>query len=391
MTTTPSEVRRMKKVRNGIRVGLALATLLLGVHSGSAGQLNLVPLLQISGQYSDNVFFAPANQQSDTFFIINPGIAIDYASSFIVTSLAYQAGFQRHTEFKERDNNVHRFDGTIGLNFQHGLTLNVTDNLYITNDPLAFDASGDRIQRDSFKYNRISPTLSYTVSSDVKLSARFDRTDLDYDTLIDSHQNAYGGSLTAKLGARSTVAADYFQYHRRFVTQAPQFNVADYDGRRYGVRLDRRISPRLSANLFVGYEERKYVVPGPLEDFDSVLLDLQLSGEFPDVFSWTIAASQRLNDLAIRGAYKVRRANLDLRKSFGERLRMEFGGFAQTSRNKQIPEDADYYGFRIEAQYMVAKFLNIWLGYDYLDRTSPNINPFTENRINFGLTLSYGL
>lgn len=380
----------MKGVRNGIRVVLALATLAFGAGAGSAGQLNLVPLLQISGQYSDNVFFAAANQQSDTFYIINPGIAIDYANSTFVTSLAYQAGFQKYVDFAERDNTVHRFDGTLGLNIKHGLALNVNDNLYITTDPLAFDASGDRIQRDSFRYNRFSPALNYTFTNKMKLMAHYDRVDVDYKTLIDSYQNGYGFDLSAKLGPRSTVAIDYFEYHRRFERQAPQFNVADYDGRRYGVQLDRRISPRLSANAFIGYEERKYV-NRVLEDFDSVLLDFQLSGEFPDVFSWSLAASQRLNDLAIRGAYKVRRANLDLRKSFGERLRMEFGGFVQTSRNKQIPEDADYYGFRVEGQYMVAKFLNLWLGYDYLDRSSTDIAPFTENRINFGLTLSYGL
>ena len=43
---------------------------------------------------------------------------------------------------------------------------------------------------------------------------------------------------------------------------------------------------------------------------------------------------------------------------------------------------------------MVAKFLNVWMGYNYTDRSSDTpaqINPYTENRVNFGFTLSYGL
>ena len=47
--------------------------------------------------------------------------------------------------------------------------------------------------------------------------------------------------------------------------------------------------------------------------------------------------------------------------------------------------------FNFEGQYMVAKFLNVWLGYEYVDRSSDDLNDFQENRVNFGLTLSYGL
>ena len=45
---------------------------------------------------------------------------------------------------------------------------------------LAFDASGDRVQRDSFKYNHFSPGVSYRFGSrDVTLQFRYDRIDTD--------------------------------------------------------------------------------------------------------------------------------------------------------------------------------------------------------------------
>lgn len=381
----------MKRVRNGIRVGAVLAGLLTAAQSSSAGQFNLIPVLQISGQHTDNVLFATAAKQSDTVYVINPGIGIDFSSDRFVGSLSYQLGMQRFVDFKTRDNDVHRFDGSLGINLTSGLSLSVSDNMYITTDPLAFDASGDRLQRDSFNYNRITPALSYTFGANgLRLGVLYDRNDVDYKTLVDSHQDGYGGNVAAKLGSRSTVRVDYFEFKRRFDRQIPSLNVVDYDGKRYGARLDRRFSSRLSGNVYVGFEERKFAHPAN-EDYDSALYEVGLTGEFPDVVSWSLTGSQRLNDLAIKGVYKVRHLSLDLRKSIAERLRLEFNGFVQESVNRQIPEAADFSGYRIEGQYLVTNFLNIWLGYEYLDRSSKSLVPFTENRVNFGLTFSYGL
>lgn len=383
----------MKRVRSGIPMGIALAAITFGAGTAGASQLNLVPILQISGQYSDNVFFAPeAEKQSDTFFLVNPGLALDYASRNFVSSVSYQVGIQRFQDFDQRDNDVHRADASLGFNLSKGWFLEAADNLYITSDPLAFDASGDRIQRDSFTYNRFMAGLSHTFGSrDVRVEARYDRVDVDYDTLVDSYQNGFGANVSAKVGARSTVLVDYFEFQRNFQEQHPEFNIIDYRGRRYGLRLDRKFSARLSGNVYAGYEDRRFEQQGDLRDYESAIFEAGLNGELPGAFSWSLSGSQRLNDLAIRGAYKVRRANLDLRKSVAERLRLEASGYLQNSKNSQIGEEADYLGMRIEGQYLVAKFLNLWLGYEYLDRQSNQLNDFKENRVNFGLTLSYGL
>lgn len=384
----------MKRVRSCITAGLALALVAFVARTASASQLNLVPVLQISGQYSDNVFFSATNKQSDTFFLVNPGVSLDYASANTAASLAYQVGLQRHNDFNDRDNTVHRLDAQVGFKLATGWNFSVNDNLYITSDPLAYDASGDRIQRDSFTYNRIVPALSYVFGSrSMRLNARYDRVDVDYDSLIDSVQNGFGGNVSGKLGARSTIGVDYFQFDRKFDRQAPEFNIVDYTGRRIALIIDRRFSPRIAGQLSGGYEERVFEIDPATRNFDSFVFDVRASGDFPEVFSWSVGYNQRLNDLAIRGAYKVKRVDIDLRKSIAERLRLEFNGYWQNSVNDQIAEEANYFGFLVESQVMVAKFLNVWLGYNFTDRESGNgsLEPYEENRVNFGLTLSYGL
>jgi hypothetical protein len=374
---------------------MALVALVVGAHSTYASQLNLLPMLQISGEYSDNVFFSTIDQHSDTYFIVNPGVALDYASRAFVGSLAYQAGLQRYVDFGDRDNTVQRVDANVGFNLSKGWFIDATDNLFLTTDPLAFDASGDRVQRDSYIYNHFTPGIAYQFGGrGFRVAARYDRIDVDYDTLIDSYQNGFGITASAKAGSRSTISFDFMEFRRHFDQQAPEFNVIDYTGRRYGVRGDRRFSPRFSMSGFVGYEDRVFEIEPELRNFDSFIYEAQLIGEFPDVFSWMFGFSQRLNDLAVQGAYKVQRVTFDARRSFGERVRAEFNGYWQDSVNEQLNEQANYLGFRAEGQYMVAKFLNVWLGYNYTDRNSDTplrINPYTENRINFGFTLSYGL
>lgn len=384
----------MKRVRSCIPAGLALALVTFVARTAPASQLNLMPVLQISGQYSDNVFFSATNPQSDTFFLVNPGVSLDYASAKTAASLSYQVGLQRHNDFDSRDNTVHRVDATLGFKLATGWNFSLNDNLYVTTDPLAYDASGDRIQRDSFTYNRVVPSLSYVFGSrSMRLNARYDRIDVDYHSLIDSVQNGFGGNVSGKLGQRSTIGVDYFQFDRKFASQAPEFNIVDYTGRRIALIVDRRFSPRISGQLSGGYEERVFELDPANRNFDSFVFDVRTSGDFPEVFSWSVGYNQRLNDLAIRGAYKVKRVDVDVRKSIAERLRLEFNGYWQDSKNRQIPESAQYFGFRFESQVMVAKFLNVWLGYTYTDRESGDatLEPYTENRVNFGLTLSYGL
>jgi len=385
----------MKRVRSGITMGVvAFVTAVASYPSAHASQLNLLPMLQLSGQYSDNVFFSQTNKVSDTFFLVNPGIALDYASKKFVGSLAYQAGIQRYVDFSQRDNHVHRADASLGFNLSKDWAIDATDNLYVTTDPLAFDATGDRLQRDSFTYNRFVPGMSYHFGGhNLRLGARYDRIDIDYTTLIDSKQNGFGANASTKLGAKSTLGFDFFAFKREFDQQRPEFNVVDYKGKRYGVTFDRRLSPRIAARLLAGYEDRKFEDNPGLRNFDSFIFDATLTGEFPDVFSWSLGVNQRLNDLAIRGAYVVKRVTFDVRKSVAEKLRLDLSGFWQNSKNDQIPEKADFVGARVEGQYMVAKFLNVWVGYDYLKRSSDDssLDPFKENRVNFGLSLSYGL
>jgi len=89
----------------------------------------------------------------------------------------------------------------------------------------------------------------------------------------------------------------------------------------------------------------------------------------------------------------VQRFTFDVRRSVAEKLRLDFAAFLQHSENDQISEQADFWGTSVEGQYMVAKFLNVWLGYEHLDRQSDDLSltPFAENVVHFGLSLSYGL
>lgn len=384
----------MKKLGLDLSAGLATAALLLASASGvQAGEVNIVPVLAISGAWSDNVFFEGGDQKSDTFLLVNPGVSLDYGSKSAVVSLAYQAGIQRYSEFSNRDNTLQRLDGSLGFNIGSGFSIDIVDNFQWADDPLAFDASGDRIQRDSYVYNHISPGFSYRFGSrDVMIAAKYDRVDVDYDNLTDSEQNGFNVKLGGRLGSKSAMTFQWVEFRREF-TEESQF-IEDYDGRRIGVTVDRQLTPRFSMRGFGGYEERKFDNQGdPSNDFDSGVFAVDVVGDIPDVISITASASRNLNDLAVRGVYIVDRFGFELRRSWAERLRTRFNLFYQKMENEQLNEQANFTGFKVDGEYLIAKFLNLFLGYEYLDRQSDSggIDAYEENRVNFGLTVSYGL
>jgi len=382
----------MKRVGLGFPVALVAAAFLsCSATVLHAGEINLVPVVSISGEWSDNVFYESHNQRSDTFIFVTPGVAFDYATAKTIVSLSYEIGIQRFSEFDERDNTAQRLDGNIGFSISPSLQARLSDNLVRADDPLAFDASGDRIQRDSFTYNRFSPALSYT-GHGMFASGAYERIDIDYTHLVDSSQNGLHAQAGHKLGTKSTLNGDFVYFRREFAEKDPF--VDNYDGYRVGVNADRQVTPKLSLQGFVGYEWRYFDHPGqPNNDFKGGVYMVGVTGEFPGVFGVTANVTRRLNDLAAVGVYTITRFDAEVRRSWFDRVRTSFSGYYEKLENNQLTEEANYSGVRLRGEYLLAKFLNLYAGYEYLNRDSVKggIASFSENRVNFGVTVSYGL
>jgi hypothetical protein len=366
----------------------------------SADQVNLTPAFNIDAAHSDNIYFADDNspaKQSDTYVVYNPGINVEVATNKTVLSASYQLGVERFNTFDERNNSIHRIDGNLGYKPSKRWALDVIDNFAYTTDPLAFDASGDRVQRGGYKYNHFTPGMYYSFPGrSVRVGARYERIDIDYkdQVLIDSYQNGFHGGIDYQINNKTTLSFDYNEFKRVFKQQTPL--VDDYRGRNFAAILDRRISSRTSLKFMGGYDKRDFKKGTPTADWSGGVYGLEFVGEFPEFFSIQIGYVRRFNDLAAFGVFRVDKIETTFKRNFADRLSIAVGAFYQKNRNDQISvvgrnQIDKFSGARIVGEFMVAKFLALHAGYEYLMRDSNIINSFTENRFIFGLGLSYGL
>jgi hypothetical protein len=366
----------------------------------SADQINLTPVLNLYVENSDNIFYAAddsPNKVSDTYYTINPGVGLDVATGRSALTISYQAGVQRFDKYDNRNNTIQRVDGNVGYKFSKRFALNVMDNFAYTDDPLAFDASGDRVQRGGYKYNHLAPTIFYQFPGHTaRLGLRYERIDVDYEdeSLIDSSQNGFHGQLDFQLGTRTTFGFAYDTFKREFDQASPM--LSDYDGNVFTVVVDRRLSTRTSVRFNGGYEWRNFDRETPTADWDGGVYGVSFQGNFPEFFSINVEYAHRFNDLAASGVFEIDKIGTSFKRVFAERFTTEIDAFWQRNRNKQVvvldrTQQDDFAGGRILGEFVLTKFLNVQLGYEYLKRDSNIINSFHENRFLVGFGIGYGI
>lgn len=372
-----------------------LLAVFLGVFAAAtfaaASQIHLTPMFRFGAESTDNVFFLPdVLAVSDFYYLVNPGVNLEYASSKAVVNLGFQAGFHRFNDYQIRDNDVYRLDAQVGFKATKKIGINIKENYIDTNDPLAFDASGDRLQRDSFWYNYLSPGVNVVMSRDkLMFSGAYERIDIDYDHLVDSVQQGVVGGGDYKIGRKTTFGGRFAYFERNF---DPGPYVDDYTGQVIRFDITHALSTRTALDLYAGYEWRDFVNGYPSADYDSEIYGVKFTGEYPGALSFTTGFSQRLNDLTAKGVYRVRRFDMEVKKVVADRVTGTGEFFIQKAYNEQLGgERDDFMGFRALVEVLVVNFLTIDGGYEYLNRDSNILNDFTENKFLFGLTASYGI
>jgi len=77
----------------------------------------------------------------------------------------------------------------------------------------------------------------------------------------------------------------------------------------------------------------------------------------------------------------IDRVNVEVRRAWFDRLRTSFNGFYQKLKNDQMTEEANYTGFGVRGEYLLAKFLTCTAATNTSIATASRvaIDSFTEN------------
>ena len=169
------------------------------------GRAHLITGLQYSGEFNDNIFSDPDNEESDYIHTITPSIKLVYPGTNPGNYFKadYSVGIVRYNDFSDTDYENHRFFAGFGYRAPAGIYVMADDLYQNTADPFGSENTYNEGTQTERWNNAINLTAGYDFAEiyTVELYARnfVERYDLDADQYQDRTQITVGGQLFYRL------------------------------------------------------------------------------------------------------------------------------------------------------------------------------------------------
>ncbi|MFO7683540.1 MAG: hypothetical protein R6X34_26195, partial [Chloroflexota bacterium] len=161
--------------------------------------------LKYDGEFNDNIFYDPDNEESDFIHTITPSLELVYPGlcpgNFF--KARYSVGIVRYNDFSDTDYEDHRFFAGFGFRSPAGFYVTADDFYQNTADPYGSENTykeGDQTERWN---NAINLTVGYDFADvyTVEVYGRnfMERYDLTADQYQDRNRNTVGGMLLYRL------------------------------------------------------------------------------------------------------------------------------------------------------------------------------------------------
>ena len=368
------------------------------------GPFRILPSIELSGEYDDNVLLTPRDEISDFIWIISPGIAVELPSRRYSARIGYRADILRYTDNDELDTVHHTILGDARVNFAGGLGLRVSDQFLITDEFGGFPVP-ELTQRIDRTENTLTAGGDYTLRERYTIDLSYKWFVVDYEDEfndLDRQDNVIRGTFFVRVAPKTSVLgeADY-QWIR--YDEPASARAKDSDGWRFkaGVRGD--FTAKTSGILKIGWEWKDYESPAQ-EDWDGLILEAEVIWKYREPSELRLFAG-RANLESLTDDINVRRNNYyvtnfggaELRHFLTSRLILRIRGlvgvndYPDPAAIGQTEERSDFfYEVGIGVRYQIRTWLAVEAGYTRLVRDS-NFNDFdyADNRIKGSIILTY--
>jgi hypothetical protein len=364
------------------------------------------PFLSVGGYHTDNLFNTPSKEKSDWVAVITPGIWIARPASRqkmvdintintapgglalsrfeteterrLQTYALYRADIMEHDKYTDENRVDHQAEGMIKLSLRGGLSLELIDVFEINHDPYGTGGTPDR-KLDKYTSNLFNATLAYKLSPKLRLRVDYGNYYLDYDADRNEYRNREDNSLDAYIFYTLTPKTSIFvQSEYIWIDYDKDLN-SDSDENNYYIGLEMRASAKTRGRLKVGYGNKDYDESG-LDDRDEWLAEGQFSYFFTPKTSIYVRGVRRVYETDTLGATDIltHRIRLGYRQRFTAKFRgeasvhytdNEYDGKVTIDGLTKERED-EVYGFSTSVGFSPRPWLNLSLGYEYIDRDS---------------------
>ncbi len=369
------------------------------------GRLSVVPSLNVSQEYNDNIYLTKTNEQSDAITHLQPRLKAEYtfAGDRGEVGLDYQGDWAFYRDTSKNDYSTHALTANLDLELVRGFKISVQDDLLGSSDPYGSQGSYGVGSTKSRWSNGLAFAADKEVAGNNKVSVYYNQYRSEWKQKVDDQQDYIEHEFGVGLSRR--VAPDtwgFIRYHhgmRDYEWREWNGPIAqnDSDSRwsrvNFGANWDR--GSKLAGEFNVGYEWLSFdsvLDHGgqPMHDESSWIAGTAVTYRITPKTAATIGLNKSIETFSgpPNITYDYAEYTLDLETNFTKQLSAGVALQLITADHSDGLENRDY-GMTLQADYAINRWLAANLKYTHLNRDSNNATKeYTENRYFIGFTAS---
>lgn len=386
--------------------GLVLLAVLGFVGSASAqglqvGPFRVLPSLELSVEYDDNILLTKDDTIDDIIFHITPGILLELPSRKYAIRLGYQADILQYVDNTDLNTIHHAVLADARVGFNMGLGLRLTDRFLITDDFSGFPVP-ELTQRVERWENTLDVGMDYTVRERFTLDVGYRWFMVDYKDdpaefdQFDRDDHTITGTLFYRVLPKTSVLGEVEYNIVRYDIPSVAAD-RDSDAWRFKVGIKGDLTAKTTILLKVGWEWRDY---DNRQDWDGLIAELNVIWKYREPSEVRLFAARANVESLFEGTnyYVSTFGGAEVRHFLSERLTLRVRGLGGVN---DYPQDAAlgagsadrsdvFFEGGVSLKYQMRRWVAFELGYNFLKLDS-NFNEFdyTDNRVKASVIFSY--
>lgn len=391
--------------------GVALVGAVLGQASPASAQGNIqvgsfriLPSLDVSGEYNDNILLAPRDEIDDFIWTISPGITVELPGRRSSLRLGYRADIKEYVENSELSTVDHtgQLEGRLSLGI--GLDLRLSDEYRRVQD-FPGNPIPEISQLTEQNQNTLTVGADYRLGERLSLGGEYRWFLLDYDAgpefdQFDHQEHRFAGTLYYRVAPKTSVLGEYRFEMIRYDDNAVARD-RDSDGHSILVGLKGDLTAKTSLQLKGGYQWRDYDNQAR-EDFEGFILDGEAIWKYAEPSQLRLFVGRAAIESLFVGTnyYTSTYGGAELRHYLTPTVILKAQGLYGVNAYPEAVLDPssgtvkdrsdDFFEIGAGVQYQVRRWLAVGLEYRYLDRSSNFADfEYTQNRVWATIKLTY--
>jgi polysaccharide biosynthesis protein VpsM len=366
------------------------------------GPFRLLPSLELSGEYDDNILLTKDDTIDDFIWHITPGVVIELPARKYAIRLGYQADILRYTDNTDLDTVHHNALADARVNFNFGLGLRLTDRFLITDDFSGFPVPEltERVERWE---NTLDVGADYTVRERYTFDVNYRWCMVDYKDdpefdQFDRDDHTIGGTFFYRVFPKTSVLGEV-QYNIVRYDEPAVAADRDSDSWRFLVGLKGDITAKTTILLKIGWEWKDYD-NAAREDWDGVIAEGNVIWKYREPSDVRIFGGRANVESLFEGTnyYVTTYGGAEVRHFLSERLTLRVRGLGGIN---QYPEDITvgtesgeredvFFEAGVALKYQMRRWVAFEVAYGFLKLDS-NFDEFdyTDNRVKVSVLFTY--